>query len=147
MWHPLYCFGFICFSPFLGCDEGSHQLSAALWCLLKFNPENGTEQSDLLKKWDFFFFFCKQPGRELDGPGEGNALGASCCQGVLDLSRDLSPLGHVRHPSCGCCSVWELVLRRAGSGCKGKSLLGGSALLLQGEKKTANVAFPALWKL
>lgn len=33
--------------------EGSHQLSAALWCLLKFNLENGTEGADLLEKWGF----------------------------------------------------------------------------------------------
>lgn len=43
MWRLFYCFGFIFFffCPFLGCDEGFCQFSAALWCLLKFNPENG----------------------------------------------------------------------------------------------------------
>lgn len=92
MWHSFYCFGFICFSPFLGCDGGSHQLSAALWCLLKFNPENGTEHSNLLqkkkrgeKKKGGGGLFCKLQDRELDVFREGKVLGASHCRGVPDL--------------------------------------------------------------
>lgn len=94
--------------------EGSHQLSAALWCLLKFNLENGTEGADLLEKWGF-----------LQAAGQG--------VGILGRAeRWEHPLFHGTSPSCTVprSPLWVQVLLHLGAepSSEGLGLLGSSDL-------------------